>query len=239
MAPRQSTILLLFFLSFYESVGVMNAVTRMKLFNFKRFQKFDVVFDEKINVFIGNNEAGKSSLLLALDLALSGSKNKVENLGLESLFNATVIADFLAGDKKLEQLPNMWIELYLNEQDSPDLNGRNNSEGELCDGLRLVCEPIDDFSDHIRSVLLQKNANFPFEYYSVGFFTFSGEQYSGYRKFMICTGIKMNIADTRTNLRQRHLMISMQRLTATVFQFVLAVDLIWKPTSLLPKMKSQ
>lgn len=162
----------------------MSVITRLKLHNFRRFEEFDVAFDDKINVFIGDNEVGKSSLLLALDLVLSGSRHRIESLGLENLFNAHVVARFLKGAKDLGSLPVMHVEIYLDEQNNPDLNGKNNSEDQLCDGLRLICEPIDDFRSHIADVLSQTDANFPFEYYSIGFFTFSGEQYSGYRKFL-------------------------------------------------------
>lgn len=162
----------------------MKIIEKIKLFNFKRFQNFEVSFDQEINILIGDNEAGKSSLLLGLDLVISGSKSKIETLSLESLLNATMVSDFLEGEKKLENLPIMYVELYLNEQGNPDLNGKNNSDKNICDGLRLTCEPIEDFSKEITQILEQEQANFPFEYYSIKFTTFSGEQYTGYRKFL-------------------------------------------------------
>jgi len=162
----------------------MKIIKKIKLFNFKKFNAFEVAFDERINLLIGDNEAGKSSVLLALDLVLSGSKSKVETLSLESLFNAEVVNSFLAGNKKLENLPVLYIEVFLNEQNNPDLNGKNNSDDKTCDGLRLVCEPVDEFGKEIRDILSQDHANFPFEYYSIKFSTFSGEPYTGYRKFV-------------------------------------------------------
>ena len=45
---------------------------------------------------IGDNEAGKSSILPALDLALSASRTKVESFGLEPLFHKKAVDDFLA-----------------------------------------------------------------------------------------------------------------------------------------------
>ena len=34
-------------------------------------------FNKKYNVIIGNNELGKSTIFMALDLVLSGSRNKI------------------------------------------------------------------------------------------------------------------------------------------------------------------
>jgi len=162
----------------------MKIIEKIKLFNFKRFNTFEVAFDDRINLLIGDNEAGKSSILLALDLVLSGSKSKVETVSLENLFNAEVVNSFLAGNKKLENLPILYVEVFLNEQGNPDLNGKNNSDDKTCDGLRLVCEPIEAFGKEINDILKQDHANFPFEYYSIKFITFSGEPYTGYRKFI-------------------------------------------------------
>lgn len=77
----------------------MSKITKIKLKNFRRFSSFEVSFDEKLNILIGDNEAGKSSILTAIDLVLSGSRNKVETVGLENLFNIHAIEEFFQGDK--------------------------------------------------------------------------------------------------------------------------------------------
>uniref|UniRef100_UPI00331982F3 ATP-binding protein n=1 Tax=Pseudoalteromonas sp. 43-MNA-CIBAN-0464 TaxID=3140425 RepID=UPI00331982F3 len=61
------------------------------LFNFKRFSNFEVQFTEEINLLIGDNEAGKSSLLTAIELVLSGSKSKIDSIGIDNLFNKQII----------------------------------------------------------------------------------------------------------------------------------------------------
>ena len=159
-------------------------IKKIKLHNYKRFQNFEVEFNEELNLLIGDNEAGKSSILSAIDIVLSGSRSKIETLGLDSLFNIEIIQEFLNSEKKYENLPKFFIEIYLNEQDNFILNGNVNSNNVTCDGLRLVCKPNDDLSKEIKEILEQEEANFPFEYYSIQFKTFSGENYSGYRKFL-------------------------------------------------------
>lgn len=163
----------------------MKTIERLRLHNFKKFTDFDVVLDREMNILIGDNEAGKSSILTALDLALSGSRSKVEAAGIESLMNTDCVARFLAGDKKkLGDLPIMYVEAYLNDQGNPDLCGRNNSMAANCDGLRMVCAPMDEFGKEIGDILAQDGANFPYEYYAIRFLTFADQPYSGYVKYL-------------------------------------------------------
>ena len=124
----------------------MKLIEKIKLVNFKRFQEFQVPFSEEVNLMIGDNEAGKSSLLTAIELVLSGSKSKIESIGIDNLFNKQVINQFLLSDKRIENLPTLFIELYLNEQNNPHLNGKINSEGVVSDGLVLTCEPNEELS---------------------------------------------------------------------------------------------
>lgn len=91
-------------------------IEKIKLKNFKKFKgEHTIDFNEDINVLIGDNEAGKSSILTSLDIVLSGSQIKIDTLGLENLFNADVIKDFLNGNKRFKDLPELYIEVYLND----------------------------------------------------------------------------------------------------------------------------
>lgn len=162
----------------------MKTIKKIKLHNYKRFKEFSVDFDDKLNLLIGDNEAGKSSILLAIDLVLSGSISKIETLGLENIFNSEIIQEFLSSEKKYDTLPTLYIELFLNEQNNPDLNGKYNSDGILSDGLLMLCEPNDNLSDVIAEILMQPESNFPFEFYSINFKTFQGDNYSTYKKYI-------------------------------------------------------
>jgi len=162
----------------------MKRLQRIKLLNFKRFDTFDAPLDDTLNLLVGDNESGKSTILLALDLVLGGSRGKVEGIGLENLFNADAARIFLESDRRIENLPVLSVEVYLNEQDNSDFNGKNNSEHRTCDGLQLLCEPNDLLSREIRDILEQDQDKviFPFEYYETTFRTFSGKPYAGYNR---------------------------------------------------------
>ena len=162
----------------------MKLIEKIKLENFKRFRSITVPLYQDLNVIVGENESGKSTILSAINYALSGNKNKIEAIGFDKLINDQVVKDFLSSDKKYEDLPKLSIELYLNEQHNPDLNGKNNSDDIECDGLKMECIPNDELGKEIKEILEQKEANFPFEYYTVKFSTFQGDGFTGYKKYI-------------------------------------------------------
>jgi putative ATP-dependent endonuclease of OLD family len=86
-------------------------ISKLVLKNFKRFRSLELDFDPELNILAGGNEAGKSSVLQAIDIVLSASRSKVEALGLETLFNMDSIVEFMAGERKIEDLPELLAEL--------------------------------------------------------------------------------------------------------------------------------
>ena len=160
----------------------MKVIQKIVLHNFKRFRYIEIPCNENLNIFIGDNEAGKSTLLQAIDIVSRGSLRRVEEIGLNRLMNADVINEFAAGAKDYNDLPIMFVELYFAETPDRHLNGKNNSEQRVCDGIRMVCKPDDNYGSIIRNVLLSPDFTFPFEFYRVDFETFSGEAYNGHTR---------------------------------------------------------
>lgn len=181
----------------------MKYIERVKLFNFKRFDRFEYVAREKRNILIGDNEAGKSTVLQAVDLVLTGSRSRLENLGLEALFNQGAISEFLNGHKRLCDLPVMAVEVFLNDHGEMLLDGKNNSDEVTCHGLKVVCEPmIDEYGQEIESALANEQAIFPFEYYNIRFSTFSGQLYTQNRRFLNHILIDSSLIGTEYATRQ-------------------------------------
>ncbi len=157
-------------------------IIKLRLFNFKKFEFLEIDFKDNLNVLIGDNESGKSSILLAIDLALRGSRNRIKTEGLDLLFNTKAIEDFFLTNT-YETLPKLKVELYFdNLGDKDDYYGRNNTLGTDQFGLSLICEPRDELSKDISEILAQGKQNFPFEYYSIAFHKFSGQPYLSFRK---------------------------------------------------------
>lgn len=158
-------------------------INKIRLLNFKRFQDYTIEPNEKINIFVGDNEVGKSSVLEAIDIVASGNVRRVEAIGVDKLLNIEAVHAFNSGERKFENLPELRIELYLSlEQPDCTMNGKNNMDGIKCDGIRLVCAPNPDYRSDVTEIL---NANIdycPYDYYSVRFSTFADEGYTGYKK---------------------------------------------------------
>ncbi|MBS4968053.1 MAG: AAA family ATPase [Lachnospiraceae bacterium] len=160
-----------------------STITKIRLINFRRFSDYTVTPNERINILVGDNEVGKSSILEAIDLVASGNMRRVESIGLDRLINIEAVKEFNSGRRTFENLPVLRIELYLSG-DSFDFTmcGKNNTAGIECDGIRLVCEPNPDYRAEIASVLSTELSYFPYDYYSIRFSTFADEGYTGYKK---------------------------------------------------------
>lgn len=157
-------------------------ITKIQLINFKRFQHYTLEPKARINVLVGDNEVGKSSILEAIDLVSSGSIKKVESIGLDRLLNINAVNSFLQGNRTFENLPKLIIELYVSGNTDHTMNGNNNSEHRVCDGIRLVCEANPDYRTEITHSLQAQADYFPYDYYSIRFSTFADEGYTGYKK---------------------------------------------------------
>lgn len=105
----------------------MPVITSLMLRNFKKFDSLTLNFEPGRNVLIGDNESGKSSILLALDLVLSDSRHRVEALGVESLLSQNAVAVFQAGERRADLLPELIADVFLSPGGNPDLTGARTS----------------------------------------------------------------------------------------------------------------
>jgi putative ATP-dependent endonuclease of OLD family len=165
-----------------SSADSRTCIRKVVISNFKKFEMLELDFDPVLNIFAGDNEAGKSSILLAIDLALSASRSKVETVGIESIMRKAAARAFFSSGKKAVELPVIFVEVYLSGGSDATLHGRCNSLHETAFGVRFSCEPSDDYAQEIKQVLAEDGENFPFEFYSIKFATFSGAPYAAHSK---------------------------------------------------------
>lgn len=97
-------------------------IEKLNLINYKCFEgKYTIEFKEGINILVGNNGEGKSTILEGINLALSGLLNGkyLKNEISQYLFNKNIvkkyITDLKAGGKQ-EILPSIEIELFINSK---------------------------------------------------------------------------------------------------------------------------
>jgi len=176
----------------------------VRFINYKNFTKLNIRMNDHINIFVGDNGVGKSSILQGIDLVLSGSIAKVQSIGLENLININAVDNALK-NKTIDSLPRMIIEICFQPlPDSPQyarLYGEKNSCGKNYHGVKLICEPNPDFQRDILSCINEKEATFPYDLYSARFTTFSDEPYNSYTKPVKAKMIDNSIINTEYTLK--------------------------------------
>jgi len=141
---------------------------------FKTFNKFELELNEQLNIIVGDNETGKTTLIEAINLVLScqlDGRNIMYGLN-PYIFNSNMVKKYFNALKNGEHPspPNILIEAYDDQSSElSKLRGTNNSKGENCPGLYLKVELNEDYADNF---LQYTHANdnpdiMPVEYYKV------------------------------------------------------------------------
>ena len=154
--------------------------------NFKCFEgKFSLDFNKHLNILVGDNEAGKSTILEAINLALSGWMYG-KYIGAEltqALFNNKVIIQFLESLKTDNQLqpPHIMIELYFDITDESlkaRFEGNGNSLKEKECGIQFKIN-FDEKYKNEYNILVSNGGNLsslPIEYYVFSWASFAREE---------------------------------------------------------------
>lgn len=166
-------------------------INKITLHNYRRFIDYEVGFNQEKNIIIGDNEAGKSSIISAIDLVVSGNETKVRAVGIDNIFNYNATKDFLdlhKSDRTIAKLPTVTVDLYLsNVTDAPnvvDLLGKFQDGMKPSYGLRMMIVPNEELENELKDYLDAAGEVFPYDFYKVEFQTFGNVHYSGYRKFV-------------------------------------------------------
>ncbi len=75
------------------------AIKKVKIKNFKCFKGyFEIELNKGLNILVGNNDAGKSTILEAINLALTGlyRGRSIKNELSQYLFNSEIVDEYLA-----------------------------------------------------------------------------------------------------------------------------------------------
>jgi predicted ATP-dependent endonuclease of OLD family len=154
--------------------------------NFKCYTSFELPLNADLNMLVGNNEAGKSTILEAIQLGLTGLYN-YKNIQTEIspyLFNFSVAQQYITAVKegKNEDLPEICIELYLQDCDeTAGLSGTNNSKRINTPGVRMIISYDKGYDFELKKFLADKASitTLPTEYYSAQWLSFAGHLISG------------------------------------------------------------
>lgn len=115
---------------------------KIVILNYRLFQHFQLELTPGMNILVGDNDIGKSTLLEAVNLCLTGrvqSRQLAQDLS-PYIFNMEATRQYVKDlqEGRGSQPPEMFIELYLEQTEaSAPLKGNNNSTGEDTYGLRF------------------------------------------------------------------------------------------------------
>jgi|LSQX01.2.fsa_nt_gb predicted ATP-dependent endonuclease of OLD family len=153
--------------------------------NYRIFKDLTLELDEEMNIIVGDNETGKSTILEAIGLALTKRINGwyIENELSPYFFNVAAVQEYFDKNSQGQNvdLPNIFIELYLNlSPEFSPLKGRNNSSKEDCCGIRLEISFDDEYAQEYEEYLNARKDKedqtklIPTEYYKVIWRSFAG-----------------------------------------------------------------
>lgn len=90
----------------------MNHIKSLHIEGFKKFAALDVKFNEHMNILVGENEAGKSTILDALKTVMNQQYRNADKSVLRDLFNTKMVATFKE-NPSIKTLPRIYIEVEL------------------------------------------------------------------------------------------------------------------------------
>ncbi len=146
---------------------------------FKKFKDFHLEFNREVNILVGENEAGKTTILEAIKIVLNQSYRLSEKAYLEDLFNKDLVNQFKE-NPSIDTLPSIYIELEF-DLDSKDRNsenffGEHNCLHEAKYGISFTC--CFDEESWGDSLNFSEINEVPYEFYRMEWKNFSGRAYN-------------------------------------------------------------
>lgn len=164
----------------------MNYIKALHIIGYKKFAVLDVEFNEHMNILVGENEAGKSTILDAIKTVLNQQYRNADKSVLRDLFNAQMVADFDASPS-VKTLPRIVIEIDL-ELDPKTKNadyffgevyGEQKKQEEKF-GIRFECKYDELLGTGMEQSI--REGKIPYEYYSLTWMTYANNPYQLVRK---------------------------------------------------------
>lgn len=183
-------------------------ISKLKIWGFKKFEEFEIEFNKNINVLIGENEAGKSTILEAIDIVLN-QRLFNNNTNVDKYFNLNNVSKFNK-NPSIDSLPEIKVEVIFNDDektiDSEFYSGLHSSfSPQLKSGITFTYKFDQSYRElfEINKDGLSQgkyNGPIPTEYYIAEWVTFSGRKYisrnSPIKNVLIDNSTRKNVFDS-------------------------------------------
>lgn len=158
-------------------------ITKVHIENFKTFKgSFKLTLNKGINILVGNNEAGKSTIIEAIHLALTGLHNGkyLKNELSQYVFNNEIVEEYIAGleqNNAIQPLPHILIEIFIAGDDAAEFEGNGNSEKLKVSGFSLKVAFDENYQKEYEDLVrLGGIKTLPIEYYNVSWTSFARDE---------------------------------------------------------------
>ena len=158
-------------------------ISKVHIENFKIFKgSFDLILNKGVNILVGNNEAGKSTIIEAIHLALTGLYNGryLKNELSQYVFNNQIIEEYinsLEPANETKQLPQILIELYFDGDNLAEFEGDGNSQKSKSTGISLKIAFDEKYqSEYEELVKIGGIKTLPIEYYNILWSSFARDE---------------------------------------------------------------
>lgn len=157
-------------------------IEKIVLQNYKSFKARTIIeFNEGLNILVGDNEAGKSTILEAIHLCLSGMLDGryLKHDFHQYLFNCESIDEYLKKIKidKNTKLPELLIEVYFQIHDElAEFEGALNSDhNPKAQGIRFEIKFDDSYADFYQDLIHspEVQTSIPIEYFHIEWQSFA------------------------------------------------------------------
>lgn len=154
-------------------------IKKLLIKNYKSIEEVVIEMRSDVNIFVGENDSGKSTILEAISIVSTGNLNgrSFEKQIKANLFNQKTREKYIASlkcKKQVQSPPVIIIEAYLDIEDAAFI-GTNNELRENCAGIRMELAFDSEYSDAYKQMLKDGEIyDIPIEFYTVSYHYFKG-----------------------------------------------------------------
>ncbi len=159
-------------------------IKEVRIYGYKKFVDYKVEFKDKLNIIVGDNESGKSTIVEALNIVINRTLPFKELSALKYFFNVDNVKKYFNECNK-DNLPSIVIEVDFEVEESKNIqhenfygarfleNLTNNNFDNRKFGIMFECIPDSDFIDEITQAI--SKGEIPYEYYLLSWKTYKDE----------------------------------------------------------------
>lgn len=154
-------------------------INKLLIENYKCFEgRFELSLEKDVNIIVGNNEAGKSTIIEAIHICLTGLLNgrHLRNNLSQYLFNNKIEKNYLDSLKTEKRLPPPTITIEVHLEDGPALfEGNNNLEKTKATGISIKIEFDSEYQLQYEELIKSGEDinSIPIEYYKITWRSFA------------------------------------------------------------------